>query len=585
MVKTEVEIVVNTTNATKSIDEVGGAVDDAAGKFENLSAGAEGATAVIDEATGGLATRVRNVGQGLISMGKSAVTSFRTAIAGANGLKAALITTGIGALVVALGTIAAYWDEIVEAVSGVSQDQLDLLDATEKTRDATQEMLTVLEGSENILRLQGKSEREIRDLKIQQTDEVILTTKALLEQQKQLKQSQVDAAKRNQEALYFTAQLAGFGITAVLALLDAATEGLKQLGLLEEATTTRVDYNTWLSKLVFDPDQVAADADETIKETEDALRKLENQRAGYILSNQQADQAAADQANKDAEAAAKELSDAEKEAAEKLAALKEEIRTAEANTQAELRQKELDDTEAYYQSLIDQAIQNGLDTEQLEASKLERLAELREGYRQADAEAQQKLDDEAKAKRDKELKDEAELQAAKVKLVSDSLNVLNSIAQAALEGNDKRARTAFRIGKALSLSQAVINTAQAVSAALAQTTDATPTQSLRFANAALAGAQGLAQVLAISKQQFNPSSGAVGGAGAASVPRPSAFRPTLRFDTQGLNSGIGLNESPNLGNQIAESLSGSPIKAYVVSQEVQTQAKMNRKIRETATIG
>ena len=44
MVKTEVEIVVNTTDATKSIDEVGGAVDNAAGKFENLSAGAEGAT-------------------------------------------------------------------------------------------------------------------------------------------------------------------------------------------------------------------------------------------------------------------------------------------------------------------------------------------------------------------------------------------------------------------------------------------------------------------------------------------------------------------------------------------------------------
>ena len=586
MVKTEVEIVVNTTDATKSIDEVGGAVDNAAGKFENLSAGAEGATAVIDEATGGLATRVKNVGQGLASMGKSAVASFSAAIAGANGMNKALLATGIGALVVALGTIVAYWDDIVAAVSGATEEQLNLLAETEATRDAAEQILTATEGSENSLKLQGKSEREIRDLKIEQTNELIKATEAQLLQQKALKKSQIEAAQRNEKIAAGIIAFLSAPITILMGAVDALTFGLKQVGVLEEATSLAEDYLMGAASLVgFDAEETEAEADATIKETEDALRALKNKRDGFILSNQQADQAAADQANKDAEAAAKELSDTEKAAAEKLAALKEEIRTAEANTEAEIRQKELDDTEAYYQNLIDQAIQNGLDTEQLEASKLERLAELREGYRQADAEAQKALDDEAKAKRDKELQDEAQLQQAKVKLVSDSLNVLNSIAQAALEGDDKRARTAFRIGKALSLSQAVINTAQAVSAALAQTTDPTPTQSLRFANAALAGAQGLAQVLAISKQQFNPSGGAGGGGGAASVPRPSAFRPTLSFDTQGLNSGIGLNESPNLGNQIAESLSGSPIKAYVVSQEVQTQAKMNRKIRETATIG
>ena len=185
--------------------------------------------------------------------------------------------------------------------------------------------------------------------------------------------------------------------------------------------------------------------------------------------------------------------------------------------------------------------------------------------------------------RDEQLKADKELETAKQKLALDGLGALNAIAQAALEGNDKRARLAFRINKALSLSQAIMSTSQAVTAALAQTTDPTPTQSLRFANAALAGAQGLAQIIAISRQQFNPEGGAAGGE--ASVPRPSATRPTLRFDAQGLNSSIGLDQSPNLGNQIAESLSGSPIKAYVVSQEVQTQAKMNRKIRETATIG
>ena len=126
-----------------------------------------------------------------------------------------------------------------------------------------------------------------------------------------------------------------------------------------------------------------------------------------------------------------------------------------------------------------------------------------------------------------------------------------------------------------------MSTSQAVTAALAQTPDPTITQSFRFANAAIAGAQGLAQIISISRQQFNPSLG--GGTG--SVPRPSVARPTMSFNSQGVNRNIGLDRSPNLANQITESLTGSPVKAYVVSQEIETQDKMNRKIRETATIG
>jgi len=581
MVKTEVEIVVNTTDATKSIDEVGGAVDDAAGKFENLSAGAEGATAVIDEATGGLATRVKNVGQGLISMGKSAVTSFRAAIAGANGMKAALISTGIGAIVVALGTIAVYWDDILAAVSGVSEEQKNLLSDTEATRDASQEILTATEGSENILKLQGKSEREIRDLKIQQTDEVILATKAVLEQEKVLRQSQIDAAKRNQEYMSYGLQFVMFGITAVLAVIDAASEGLVALGIIEEGLTTRRDASEYVASFVFDPEAVAEEADATIKETEEALQKLENQRAGYILANQQADQAAADQANADAKTANEQTEAEAKAHAAKMLAIKQ-AQEAEDVAHMEQMSQALDDL--YQEQLTAQEQElNAIQDKYYELEQFYKddadIAKTIEEQKQKDLQGIQD-----KYRNEEEQRDKA-LAQTKLELIKQGIGAANDLAQAALSGNEKRAKAAFRINKALTLSQAIINTAQAVTAALAQTQDPSPTQSFRFANAAIAGAQGLAQILTISKQQFNPSGGAGGGGGAASVPRPSAFRPTLSFDTQGLNSGIGLNESPNLGNQIAESLSGSPIKAYVVSQEVQTQAKMNRKIRETATIG
>lgn len=582
MVKTEVEIVVNTTDATKSIDEVGAAVDNAAGGFENLSAGADGARQVMDEATGGLATRISNVGTGLKAMGKSAVTSFRAAIAGANGLKKALIATGIGALVVALGTIAAYWDEIVGFINGASKEQKDLLAETERTVAASQQALENTEASENSLKLAGKTEREIRNLKIQQTNELLKQTEIQLAQQRALRESQIDAAERNQTIAAGLIAFLTIPITALLATIDLASKGLAKLGLIKESTNlTKGLTQGGASLLGFDPEKVSKEADEAIAETEGVLRRLKNQRDGYRLQNQNEDEQAEKDAADAAAQAAQDKLDAEAKAAEELAQLKKNIADAEANTEAEIRQKEIEDTEAHYQSLIDQAIKNGLDTEELERSKQERLAILREGYRQADAEAEQIASAKSSLINDEEIRNAQELNRTKIDLAMQGVGALNDIAQAAFQGNAKRARLAFRINKALSLTQAIMSTSQAVTAALAQTTDPTITQSFRFANAAIAGAQGLSQIISISRQQFNPSLG--GGTG--SVPRPSVARPTMSFNSQGVNRNIGLDRSPNLANQISESLTGSPIKAYVVSQEVETQDKMNRKIRETATIG
>ena len=140
----------------------------------------------------------------------------------------------------------------------------------------------------------------------------------------------------------------------------------------------------------------------------------------------------------------------------------------------------------------------------------------------------------------------------------------------------KQNKAAFQAAKALAIAQAVINTAQGATKALAQGGIAGPV--------AAAGviATGLATVRSIYATEVpDPPR----GGGGSSTPMPSSLRPMLSFDMQRLNSGIGLDQAPNLANQITEGLSGSPIKAYVVSQEVQTQAKMNRKIRETATIG
>ena len=104
--------------------KAGDAADTAADDFDKLgteskNAGeaGEGAISVLDEATGGLASRFKNVIGGIGKMGTALKTSFKAGIKGATGLKTALVATGIGALVVALGLIVQYWDDIVGLVS------------------------------------------------------------------------------------------------------------------------------------------------------------------------------------------------------------------------------------------------------------------------------------------------------------------------------------------------------------------------------------------------------------------------------------------------------------------------------------
>jgi len=125
-------------------------------------------------------------------------------------------------------------------------------------------------------------------------------------------------------------------------------------------------------------------------------------------------------------------------------------------------------------------------------------------------------------------------------------------------------------GKALSAAEAVINTYTGATKALAQ--------GGIFGAVAAAGvvASGIASVRQIYATKLPATTG---GGGGGSAPRPQISAPSI-------SPRLSLNtQVADLGNQITESLSKSPVRAYVVNQDVQSAAKMDRKIRETATIG
>lgn len=215
--------------------------------------------------------------------------SFQGLTAGANGFKKALISTGIGALVVAVGLLVAYWDDILELVGGVSSEQKDLNAETQKNLETQKTKLDAIENQSNQLKLQGKTENEILDIKIAQTKETIKEAQAALENAKITKQLQIDAAERNKNILKGIMNFLNIPIRALNASIDNVTSVLKQAGIIEEATNLsskilEEQTNETLAKKLFDPEAVGEEGDKVITEAENTLNSLLEKEAGYELT-------------------------------------------------------------------------------------------------------------------------------------------------------------------------------------------------------------------------------------------------------------------------------------------------------------
>ena len=152
-------------NDLKQVDKQFKKVDqsaDKASKSVDDVASNGGAIAILDSLTGGLATRLRDAYEA------SKLFNFSL-----KATRTALIATGIGAFVVALGAVVAYWDDIVGFITGANSELEETLDLQTELADESQRQLDLLDKQDNILKLQGKSEKEIRDIKRQQLKEVI----------------------------------------------------------------------------------------------------------------------------------------------------------------------------------------------------------------------------------------------------------------------------------------------------------------------------------------------------------------------------------------------------------------------------
>jgi hypothetical protein len=536
--------------------------------------------------------------QGLMEAKDSFKQLGAVAVNALKGVRGALIATGIGALVVALGTIVAYWDDIKAAVSGVSSEQEELNKEVEKNRLLENEKLEALNSQDNVLKLQGLSERQILQLKIKQIDLTIAATEEQIKQNAITQKAQEEAVLRNYEiakqVIATITKIALFPVTAMIAQIDLLVKGanyvsealggkkLIDLEPLKEANKFFDKMAEGGAKLLFDPEQVRADGEKMRKENDKQLNELKNAKAGYQLTLQQLDQQGSQTAidNKKAEL------DALIELEIKKAHTDEKILTDLLNKRLELEKLSGAQLELAKQNNADkirEAIaEDNKEQIHLETKKLEKLKILGDSRNQTlqgqinqQVEAQRQAAEleikilEAKAVRARKIDEQAN--SFKVKSVQQGLEIISSLTELFGKKGEKEAKKAFQVNKAAQIAQATINTYQSATGAYAsQMALATPDAPVRAAVAAgIAIATGLANVAKIASQKFEGGSSG-GGSSAPSAAGGGVMTPN--FNVIG-SSGV---------NQLAQ-IQQQPTRAYVVSGDVANGLSLERNRLQNAS--
>ena len=514
------------------------------------------ATRLLDKATGGAVTKFQDlqkgVTQGIVGI-KGLAMSFK-------GLKGAIAATGIGLIVVALGTIYAYWDDIVGFISGADKETAKLKEETERTK-------VVLGNQVDLL----KSQLRLAELKGESTDETLLTLrKTLLVQQEitkeQIKGLELDLLKQKQQ-------------DAELGFVDYLEIGWSLIGGAKKAVLKTTELLT--------------DSTEEQRNLEDqilALKKeevsIDQQLAGLDIDAEKRAQKKLD----DAQTVIDEQLKKEKEFRDLL----NEIEKAEVITKQEKREYELEQENLKYDELIKRAELYGQDISLLEEAQRIKDLETRQIWKEEDDAEAQKIRDKDIADKQAILDELLDQEEKKRKFKLDTLDNLSKVAgeetklgKALLVAKQLIALQAFLIDiGALKAKAGIVQAEAAVESSVAgveiggsiakAANTLPPPGNLPFILSAVATGAGIISSIMSAVKSTKTATAAAGGSGGGSatvkVPKaPPAFNIVGQSET----------------SQLTEAISGQtqqPTRAYVVSNDVTTAQSLERNIVQGATI-
>jgi len=602
---------------------------------------------ISDIKPGDIAKGIQGIGSAFASIGK------------------ALLTNPIFLIGAAIAAAIVYSEELLSLVDGVTDAETKALDVQKERAALAKENYDNLVASEETLKRQGFTEKQITQFKLDALNTAILEQQAVAETTRIQAEGQIKAAERNAEYLKTFLDFVTFPQRKLAEFFEGFVNGsievLNKLGLgIEKIDVTGVfeDVNNFIVKKIFDPEQEKKDQEKIVKDAEKATKQLIASRDALLNARDakdkaRRDKAAADKKAADDKAIAEEKAKFDKQAQkvdeyyQKLAALEDERyretlskneqeelaivqkyealfaaadaagkdtillqqqlndelaaleaqRTANAQAEADKRKSLEDDYFADLQALDqekfaaqDAAFASSLnrgEQEELEVTqRYERLFAKADAAGKSTVDLQKRLAAELKAIQENSAVEkvtiDTEAAEKSIEIAEQGLAAFNSINDAVFANKMSKvkkgskeeealAKKQFKFQKAGQIAAATIDTAKAITAAIAANPFPSPTLPIAIA---LASATGAGQIAKIASTKFEG-----GGGGSENVTTPSIS-----------GGGGDTNAQPAQFNPLAASfLQDRPEqitpRAYVLAGDVASQQEVREKVQDLARIG
>jgi hypothetical protein len=494
----------------------------------------------------------------------------------------ALVATGVGAAVVAVGMLVANFDKVTEAVtkfvsgSPALTKVLSFIGDTftsigeslgfveDKTTKNLRTQIAAAEKQKRLLEAQGKDTAKVEG--------EILTMK-------------LDVAKRTKEGVNEAQEaITIFNAEQIFKREEKEKEAAKKKGELDKAATAKAkEAAEKATQIQIELNQTLEDlqAQNIANEEARALAQLEveRKRARQQLVDKKASdalliefdkqteiqrKAVTDQAQADRDAKAKEETDKALANAKIVADALQQVRLDSIKNEFDRAQAEL---EIQRQAKIEELTLAGASTAEIQA--------VNQSF--ADKSVQIEKDS---AEQKKAIK-EAQI-ANDIDMTMKGLQALSDLAASFAGQSEEQQKRAFAIQKGVSIAMAIIETYLSASKAYtSQLTPGDPTAPIRaYIAAGIAIASGLARVNAIRKTQFTSTAAPANTGGGGGIPTggggggqqpPAAFNPNV--------SNTNPTGQPNPMGQGQQ-----PLRAYVVDRDIENASSRRNMLRDFAAI-
>lgn len=383
--------------------------------------------------------------QGLGSLGKALLTNPIFLIG-------TIIVGAIAAISANIGKIISYFPSIESALTGINDIDRRAAENAEKRYQAAKKNYEMISLTEQQMKYQGVSEREILNYKIKALETAIKEAETRFEMSKQQAKAQIEAAKSNYETTKWWVEQISFVIVNLLKGIDAIRQARGETSTLAE------DFVNWGAKLFFDPAEVEKSLNDSLAEQETGLNQMKSDYFAFKNQLKEMDKKSADDRRRIQKETQEKEREAEKDHGEKMNAMGKDAKVLGEQQKTDIVLKAI-----------------------------------------ADRHAQEEYEEDQKNKKLQEI--QRQHMQNYVTIAGGGLRALGELVSAFNIKDEKRAKKQFQIMKSIQMASALIDTYKAITGALADTSPIP--YYMKVANAVIAGATGFAQVAKIAQTQFN----------------------------------------------------------------------------------